>query len=144
MGLSHLISCPCSSFTGLTMTILLTLLAALSVAPFTAPAFEQGKIDDDDKTLRVFIFAGQSNMVGSDSKVKDVKRFPPFAGLETPQKNVLFSYNIGREEKFTSNSWVALQPVDNVVGPELSLLSTCRILLLPVTAPSSSSASSIA
>ena len=36
----------------------------------------------DDKTLRVFIFAGQSNMVGSDSKVKDIGRFPPFVGLE--------------------------------------------------------------
>ena len=36
----------------------------------------------DDRTLRVFIFAGQSNMVGSDSKVKDIKRFPPFVGLE--------------------------------------------------------------
>ena len=75
---------------------------------------------EDTKTVRVFIFAGQSNMVGSDSKVKDIKRFPPFAGLETPQANVLFSYNIGREDKITSNGWQALQPVDNVVGPELS------------------------
>ena len=74
----------------------------------------------DDKTLRVFIFAGQSNMVGSDSKVKDIKRFPPFAGLDMPQEKVLFSYNIGREKKLSSNGWVALGPVDNVVGPELS------------------------
>ena len=28
--------------------------------------------------IRVFIFAGQSNMVGSDSKVDDIDRFPPF------------------------------------------------------------------
>jgi hypothetical protein len=28
--------------------------------------------NDDHKTLRVFIFAGQSNVVGSDSKVKDI------------------------------------------------------------------------
>ena len=34
------------------------------------------KEKDDQKTLRVFIFAGQSNMVGSDSKVQDIKRFP--------------------------------------------------------------------
>ncbi len=73
-----------------------------------------------DKTLRVFIFAGQSNMVGSDSKVKDIQRFPPFAGLDRPQKNVLFSYSIGREDKQTSNGWVDLQPVGDVVGPELS------------------------
>ncbi len=75
---------------------------------------------EDTKTVRVFIFAGQSNMVGSDSHVKDIKRFPPFAGLEMPHSNVLFSYNIGREDKITSNGWQALQPVDNVVGPELS------------------------
>ena len=75
---------------------------------------------EDTKTVRVFIFAGQSNMVGSDSHVKDIKRFPPFVGLDKPQDKVIYSYNIGREDKFTSNGWVALQPVDNVVGPELS------------------------
>jgi hypothetical protein len=76
--------------------------------------------DDDTKTVRVFIFAGQSNMVGSDSKAKDIMRFPPFLGLEKPQEKVMFSYSLGREEKRTSNGWVALQPVDQVVGPELS------------------------
>ena len=59
-------------------------------------------VDQDGKTVRVFIFAGQSNMVGSDSKVKDIKRFPPFAGLEDPQETVLFSYSIGRENKMES------------------------------------------
>ena len=76
--------------------------------------------NDDDKTLRVFIFAGQSNMVGSDSKVKDIKRFPPYIGLEAPQENVLFTYCIGRQNKMHSDGWVALQHVNNVVGPELS------------------------
>ncbi len=76
--------------------------------------------DNDETTLRVFIFAGQSNMVGSDSKVKDIKRFPPFAGLEDPQKKVLFSYSIGRENKMESKGWVDLRAVNNVVGPELS------------------------
>jgi hypothetical protein len=70
--------------------------------------------------VRVFIFAGQSNMVGSDSKVADISRFPPFAGLESPQTKVKFSYCIGRENKMRSDGWVDLQPVDNVVGPELS------------------------
>ena len=79
-----------------------------------------GKVADDTRTVRVFIFAGQSNMVGSDSRLKDVKRFPPFVGLDAPQEKVMFSYNLGREEKRTSNGWVALQPVDKVVGPELS------------------------
>ena len=76
--------------------------------------------NDDDKTLRVFIFAGQSNMVGSDSKVKDIKRFPPYIGLEAPQENVLFTYCIGRQNKMRSEGWVALQHVNNMVGPELS------------------------
>ena len=86
-------------------------LFAVSVSPLQA---------DDDTTLRVFIFAGQSNMVGSDSKVPDIRRFPPFAGLESPQSGVRFSYCLGRENKTTSAGWVDLQPVDNVVGPELS------------------------
>jgi hypothetical protein len=69
---------------------------------------------------RVFIFAGQSNMVGSDSRVGDIERFPPFVGLEDPQKRVKFSYCIGRENKLRSNGWVELQAVSGVVGPELS------------------------
>lgn len=76
--------------------------------------------NEDDMTLRVFIFAGQSNMVGSDSRVDDIKRFPPFAGLEQSQRQVKFSYCIGREDKMTSEGWVDLEPVNNVVGPELS------------------------
>jgi hypothetical protein len=78
------------------------------------------KAQQDDKTLRVFIFAGQSNMVGSDSKAKDIERYPPFVGLEQPQTDVLFSYCIGRENKHKSEGWVSLAPVENVVGPELS------------------------
>lgn len=70
--------------------------------------------------VRVFIFAGQSNMVGSDSKVKDIDRFPPFRGLEKPQPAVRFSYCIGRQNKTRSNGWVDLQPANNIVGPELS------------------------
>ena len=73
-----------------------------------------------DDVVRVFIFAGQSNMVGSDSKVKDIDNFPPFRGLGTPQNDVLFTYILGREDKTTSGGWVSLQPVNNVFGPELS------------------------
>ena len=97
------------------MKYAVTLLAALLLAPLAARCAET-----DTKTLRVFIFAGQSNMEGADSKVKDIQRFPPFAGLDLPQDKVLFSYNIGREEKLTSKGWVALQPLGNLVVPELS------------------------
>ena len=102
------------------MKHILTLLAALLLAPVAVHCADPPKAGADTKTLRVFIFAGQSNMVGSDSKAEDIKRFPPFVGLDLPQDKVLFAYNIGREEKLTSKGWVALQPVDEVVGPELS------------------------
>ncbi len=99
------------------------LLAALLLSPMVAGAADTTRSapsDSDTRTLRVFIFAGQSNMVGSDSKAQDIKRFPPFAGLEKPQTKVRFAYNIGREDKLTSKGWVDLQPVEEVVGPELS------------------------
>ena len=86
----------------------------------------------DDQTVRVFIFAGQSNMVGSDSKVEDIKRFPPFAGLEEPQPKVRFSYTIGRKNKTRSNGWTTLQPVNNIVGPELSF---ARLVTRHIDAP---------
>ncbi len=94
----------------------LLLLSFLATYSLTAQETE------DEKTLRVFIFAGQSNMVGSDSRVSDIKRFPPFAGLEQPQANVKFSYCIGRENNSRSEGWVELQPVNNIVGPELSFV----------------------
>ena len=97
------------------MKYILTLLAVLLLAPLAACC-----ADADTKTVRVFIFAGQSNMEGADSKVKDINRYPPFAGLDVPQDKVLFSYTIGREQKQTSKGWVTLQPVGNLVGPELS------------------------
>ena len=86
------------------------------------PLVAQDNADND--TVRIFVFAGQSNMVGSDSKVKDIKRFPPFIGLERLQENVMFSYCIGRENKLRSNGWVPLQAVNEVVGPELSFART--------------------
>ena len=102
-------------FNRLFVLLYLTLLCAFTMStPLKAGA------DQDEKTVRVFIFAGQSNMVGSDSKVQDIKRFPPFSGLEAPQEKVLFSYAIGRENKMESKGWVELQAVNNVVGPELS------------------------
>jgi hypothetical protein len=92
------------------------LLAVCLSCVLDASAFSQ----DDSTTVRVFIFAGQSNMVGADSKVSDIDRFPPFVGLGEPQSDVRFWYCIGRENKTTSAGWVSLQPVRQMVGPELS------------------------
>jgi hypothetical protein len=97
--------------------MMITLLRAALLLSLVSPLLAQA---EDNKTVRVFIFAGQSNMVGSDSKVKDIKRFPPFAGLEAPQKKVRYAYVIGRENKARSDGWTALQPVNGVVGPEVS------------------------
>ncbi len=77
-----------------------------------------------EAVTRVFIFAGQSNMVGSDSKVADIDRFPPFRGYGEMQPKVKFAYCIGRERKFRSDGWSALGPVNKVVGPELSFART--------------------
>ena len=93
----------------------LIILATILLWTLALPVIAQ--TNDDHKTLRVFIFAGQSNMVGSDSKVKDIKRFPPYMGLEDAQDKVLFTYCIGRQNKMRSDGWVALQHVNNVVGP---------------------------
>ena len=88
---------------------------------FKAPlAARSADTDTDKKTLRVFIFAGQSNMVGTHSNVEHIKRYPPFDGLDKPQPDVLFSYNLGRETKETSKGWIALQPTGTYFGPELS------------------------
>ena len=43
--------------------------------------------------LKIFILSGQSNMVGSDSKADDIKRFPPFAGLESMGQPVICALN---------------------------------------------------
>ena len=88
------------------IVLALSLTLALGVS-------SKGRDKQDDDTVSVFIFAGQSNMVGSDSKVKDIERFPPFSGLEEAQGDVRFSYSIGRERKMESKGWVDLQPVDN-------------------------------
>ncbi|MEM9378686.1 MAG: sialate O-acetylesterase [Planctomycetota bacterium] len=94
----------------LPLPLLLPLLSLLGGDP---PATER-------ETVRVFVFAGQSNMEGADSKVRDIERFPPFRGVGEPRKDVRFRYCIGRESKARSEDWVPLQPVRGMVGPELS------------------------
>ncbi len=77
-----------------------------------------------DNVVRVFIFAGQSNMVGSDSKESLVDNHPPFKGAAAPQKDVRFSYNLGPDQK--SDGWVAMAPVRGVFGPEMTFARTLK------------------
>ncbi len=78
--------------------------------------------NDDDQTVRVFIFAGQSNMVGTHSRVSDIKRFPPFDGLQQPQENVLFSYKLGREQMKSSTAGFPCNPPGITLGPNSALV----------------------
>ena len=87
----------------------LLLLVILAIAPDPALG----------KEIDVFVFAGQSNMEGADSRVADVDRFPPFRGVTAPRQDVRFWHVIGREDKADSKGWVPLQPVRGMVGPEL-------------------------
>ncbi len=53
---------------------------------------------EDNKTVRVFIFAGQSNMVGSDSKVKDIQSLPTVCGTgECPTRRQVLLLHRPRE-----------------------------------------------
>jgi len=101
------------------LTIIGCILFAVA---FSVPVEARGaKTEKEDtETLRVFIFAGQSNMVGSDSSAKDVKDFPPYVGCGVEQPKIKYSYAIGRENMMKSNGWTVLKPVNNVVGAELS------------------------
>lgn len=94
-----------------------TLSLGLLLCLFAASSAAEG---EPARTLRVFIFAGQSNMVGSHSNAKEIDRFPPFRGLDQPQPDVRFHYCTGREDKNESDGWVDLQPIRGVFGPELS------------------------
>ena len=85
------------------------LLSLLLLAPAGAHS--------EAEPVRVFIFAGQSNMVGADSKVADVDRYAPFVGWAEAQEDVRFSYVLGRETKKRSDGWVDLAPIDGMVGP---------------------------
>ena len=76
--------------------LLLCTLSNLCCGLLVPPAILAESTEETD-VVRVFIFAGQSNMVGSDSKVDDIQRFAPYAGLEKPQRHIRFSYSIGRE-----------------------------------------------
>ena len=66
--------------------------------------------------LRIFLFAGQSNMVGADSRAQQVEAYPPYAGALQEVEQVRFAYSVGRHE---SDGWSRLSPLDGAFGPEL-------------------------
>ncbi len=74
--------------------------------------------------VRVFLFAGQSNMEGADTDPKLVETFPPFKDALKPFENVRYSFQCGANHK--SNGWTDLQPVGNNFGPEITFARAFR------------------
>lgn len=81
-------------------------------------AFVASKSSFADEVTRVFIFAGQSNMVGADSQADRIDEFPEFKGAGILQKDVLYSYILGAGDE-ASFGWVPLQPLQSF-GPEVT------------------------
>jgi hypothetical protein len=50
----------------------------------------QQEAKDDAKVVRVFVFAGQSNMVGSHSVAAAVDSYPPFVHVAEPRPDVRY------------------------------------------------------
>ncbi|MBT3199046.1 MAG: hypothetical protein HN350_03930 [Phycisphaerales bacterium] len=95
-----------------------TLITALLLAGLFVGFVTPQAVHAADDVMRVFIFAGQSNMTGSDSKESLVDNHPPFKGAAEPQKDILFSYNVGADKK--SDGWGPMAPVKGVFGPEMT------------------------
>lgn len=71
-----------------------------------------------DEVTRVFLFAGQSNMVGADAPTKRIDEYPNFRGAGAPQDDVLYSYVLGNGDE-ASKGWVPLKPLQSF-GPEVT------------------------
>ncbi len=87
----------------------LFLLALLSFLVLPAPAAEP---------LKVFLFAGQSNMEGADTDPGEVSNFPPYRDVFEPLKDVRYSYQTGANHR--SDGWTTLQAVADDFGPEIT------------------------
>src|SRR5205807_1689446 len=76
------------------------------------------------KPVKIFIFAGQSNMVGADAHAEQIDDYPVFKGAGAPQTNVLYSFIVGQGEEL-SKGWVPLTPLSSF-GPELTFARAVR------------------
>jgi hypothetical protein len=76
-----------------------------------------GHAQSSASPLRVFLFAGQSNMVGADTDLELAESYPPYAGITKPRADVRYAFSVGRS---ASDGFVPLAPVDADFGPELT------------------------
>ena len=98
-----------------------TIMTALAL---TVLAFMATEFVIAEEVTRVFLFAGQSNMVGSDAHADRIDEYPNFKGAGKPQSDVLFSYIIGNGDE-SSKGWVPLKPLQ-AFGPEVTFARRVR------------------
>ena len=77
-----------------------------------------------EEVTRVFLFAGQSNMVGSDAHADRIDDYSSFKGAGEPQSDVLFTYILGNGDE-ASKGWVPLKPL-TAFGPEVTFARRVR------------------
>ena len=77
-----------------------------------------------DEVTRVFLFAGQSNMVGADAHADRIDGYPNFKGAGEPQSDVLYSYILGNGDE-ASKGWVPLKPLRSF-GPEVTFARSVK------------------
>ena len=98
---------------------LLCFFLALATA-FTALAA------DATKPVKVFIFAGQSNMEGADARAVRIDDFPMFKGAGAPQSDVLFS-RLATKDQNAPPKWGPLAPGESF-GPEITFAKALKTL----------------
>lgn len=72
----------------------------------------------DERLTRVFVLAGQSNMVGADAHAERIDEFPAFRGAGASQEDVLFC-QLPDDREATFAGWGPLRP-QRSFGPELT------------------------
>ncbi len=77
-----------------------------------------------EEVTRVFLFAGQSNMVGADAHADRIDLYPNFKGAGEPQSDVIYSYILGNGDE-ASKGWVPLKPLRSF-GPEVTFARRVR------------------
>ncbi len=97
-----------------TKTVCFVLLISLFLVHGAGRMYAASTADE----VRIFIFAGQSNMEGADTNKSEIDRHPPFRGAAQKQPDVRYSYNFGPDK--SSDGWIAMQPVGRLFGPEMT------------------------
>ena len=77
-----------------------------------------------EEVTRVFLFAGQSNMVGADAHADRIDDYPNFKGAGEPQSDVLYSYLLDNGDE-ASKGWDPLKPLKSF-GPEVTFARRVR------------------